>query len=52
MVGDAWSVSWKGERAWINCDWDLLERVAQRLEEEPAASALVFCPYFPVQSWY
>ena len=51
-VEDAWSVPWKGERAWINCDWDMLERVAQRLEEEPAASALIFCPYFPVQSWY
>jgi hypothetical protein len=22
------------------------------LEQEPAAAAVVFCPYFPVQSWF
>ena len=29
---DAFSLeSWAGEVAWVNCDWDLLEKVAQRL---------------------
>ena len=51
-VEDAWSVSWAGEKVWINVDWDQLEKVAQRLEQEPAAAAVVFCPYFPVQSWF
>ena len=27
-------------------------KVAQRLELEPAASATVVCPYFPVQPWF
>jgi hypothetical protein len=49
---DAWSVSWAGEKAWINADWDLLEKIAQRLEEEPTAAAVILCPYFPVQSWF
>ena len=51
-VEDAWTVRWGGERAWINVNWDSLERVAQRLEQEPAASALILCPYFPAQSWF
>lgn len=49
---DAWSQRWSGERGWINADWDLLERIAQRLEEEPAAAATVVCPYFPGQSYF
>lgn len=47
---DAFSLpSWSGEVLWINCDWDLLDLVAQRLEAEPAAVATVMCPYFPGQ---
>lgn len=47
---DAFSLrSWAGEVCWVNCDWDLLDMVAQRLEEEPAACATVLCPYFPAQ---
>jgi len=52
VATDAWSVKWAGERLWINADWDLLERVAQRLESEPGAAATIVCPYFPVQSWF
>ena len=49
---NAWAHSWAGERCWINTSWDDLEKVAQRLELEPAASATVVCPYFPVQPWF
>ena len=52
VATDAWSVSWTQERSWINVDWDMLEKVAQRLEAEPQAAAVVFCPYFPTQSWF
>jgi hypothetical protein len=38
--------TWAGETAWINCDWDLLNVVAQRLESEPEVVATVLCPYF------
>ena len=32
---DAFSLrSWSGEVSWVNCDWDDLDRVAQRLEAE------------------
>ena len=47
---DAFSLrSWAGEVCWVNCDWDLLDKVVQRLEEEPSARATVLCPYFPAQ---
>ena len=49
---DAFSVSWAGERCWVNADWDSLPEVAQRLEEEPAACATVVCPYFPGELWF
>ena len=47
---DAFSLrSWSGEVSWVNCDWDDLDRVAQRLEAEPKAAATVLCPYFPAE---
>eukprot|EP01043_Picozoa_sp_COSAG02_P008816 COSAG02_NODE_288_length_25612_cov_29.808529_16_plen_272_part_00 len=51
---ESWSGSvrlprWSGEVLWINCDWDQLDLVAQRLEAEPTAVATVLCPYFPGQ---
>jgi hypothetical protein len=47
---DAFSLeSWAGEVGWINCNWDDLDKVAQRLEEDTAAAATVLCPYFPGQ---
>jgi hypothetical protein len=47
---DAFSLpTWAGEVMWINCDWDMLDLVAQRLEAEPLAKATVLCPYFPGQ---
>ena len=49
---NAWAHSWVAETSWINPSWDELERVAQRLEQEPAAAATVVCPYFPVQAWF
>jgi len=49
---DAFSVSWAGERCWVNADWDSLPKVAQRLEEDPAACATVVCPYFPGELWF
>ena len=49
---DAFSVSWAGERCWVNADWDSLPKIAQRLEEEPAACATVVCPYFPGELWF
>ena len=52
LAVDAFSVSWAGERSWINADWDSLPKVAQRLEEEPAACATVVCPYFPGELWF
>ena len=36
----------------MNCDWDKLDQVAQRLENEPLAAATVLVPYFPGQSWF
>lgn len=47
ITTNAWAHSWIGEHSWIIADWDKLEQVAQRLELEPAASAIVVCPYFP-----
>jgi len=50
VATDAFAMTtWAGETAWINCDWDLLNAVAQRLEAEPEAAATVLCPYFPGQ---
>ena len=49
---DAWSQRWSGERSWINADWDQLEQVSQRLEQDPSAAATVLCPYFPGQSYF
>ena len=49
---DAFSVSWIGERSWINAPWRLLPRICSRLVDEPAASATLLVPHWPSQPWW
>jgi hypothetical protein len=48
LATDAFALKqWAPEVAWVNAPWDVLPRIAQRLESEPLASATVLCPYQP-----
>ena len=56
MVGaeavDAFTISWAGERSWLNPPWNVLGKVLHKLEEEPDAEAVLVAPVWPTAHWW
>ena len=56
MVGaeavGAFAQDWSGERSWINAPWNVLGKVLHKLEQEPAAGAVVLAPVWPTAHWW
>ena len=48
---NALTQDWRGEDNWIFPPIDLLQDIAQKLREQPAAATVV-CPYWPSYAWF
>jgi hypothetical protein len=49
---DAFTVSWEGERSWVNPPWRLISRICSKLQAEPGAAATLLVPVWPSQPWW
>ena len=49
---DCFTVSWEGERSWLNPPWNKMGKVLWKLEQEPGAAAVLLAPCWPTAQWW